>query len=136
MGHSESGLYPLEAALTNSTGMKGLILTEPPQGCGATTYTNSQIATLATVPILVFFGDHLDTPNALLSWPAAFADCQAFIARVNAVQGGNAQMLYPPNLGIHGNSHMFMLDKNNLQIADLILKWIDDNVGKTKVAKN
>jgi hypothetical protein len=132
MGHSESGLYPLEAALTNSTGMKGLILTEPPQGCGATTYTDQQITTLATVPILVFFGDHLDTPNPFgLSWPAAFADCQAFIARVKAAHG-NAQMLYPPNLGIHGNSHMFMLDKNNLQIADLILKWIDDNVGTSK----
>jgi hypothetical protein len=136
MGHSESGLYPLEAALTNSTGMKGLILTEPPGGCGATTYTDQQIATLATVPILVFFGDHLDTPNPFgLSWPAAFADCQAFITRVNAAHG-NAQMLYPPNLGIHGNSHMFMLDKNNLQIADLILKWIDENVGKHKVAED
>jgi hypothetical protein len=127
MGHSESGLYPLEAALTNSTGMKGLILTEPPSGCGATTYTDQQIATFATIPILVFFGDHLD---AVPLWTAAFANCKAFIARVNAVQGGNAQMLYPPDLGIHGNSHMFMLDKNNLQIADLILKWIDQNVGK------
>jgi hypothetical protein len=26
-----------------------------------------------------------------------------------------------------------MQDKNNLQIADLILKWIDKNVGKTRV---
>src|SRR5262249_7693450 len=135
MGHSESGLYPLQAALTNSTGMKGLILTEPPGGCGATTFTNQQIATLATIPILVFFGDHLDTPNGLFSWQAAFADCQAFIARVNAAHG-NAQMLYPPDLGIHGNSHMFMLDKNNLQIADLILKWIDQNVGSKKTASN
>ncbi len=50
MGHSKSGLYPLEAALTNSTGMKGMILTEPPSGCGATTYTDQQIATLATNP--------------------------------------------------------------------------------------
>ena len=30
---------------------------------------------------------------------------------------------------------MMMLDKNNLQLADLILKWMDDNVGKQKVAK-
>ncbi len=30
---------------------------------------------------------------------------------------------------------MMMLDKNNLQLADLILKWIDENVGKQKVAK-
>ena len=44
-------------------------------------------------------------------------------------------MLHPPELGIHGNSHMLMLDKNNLQIADLILKWIDENVDQSKVAK-
>jgi hypothetical protein len=29
---------------------------------------------------------------------------------------------------------MFMLDKNNPQIADLILKWIDDNVVSKKTA--
>jgi hypothetical protein len=93
---------------------------------------------LATIPILVVFGDHLNTniPGFGPFWEGAFADCQAFIARVNAVPGGNAQMLYPPDLGIHGNSHMIMQDKNNLQIADLILKWIDENVGKQKVAKN
>ena len=39
-------------------------------------------------------------------------------------------MLSPAETGIRGNSHMIMLDKNNLQIADLILKWIDDRVSK------
>ena len=34
-------------------------------------------------------------------------------------------MLAPPDQGIRGNSHMMMQDRNNLQIADLILKWID-----------
>jgi len=28
---------------------------------------------------------------------------------------------------LHGNSHMFMLDKN-LQVADLILAWIHEHV--------
>ena len=32
--------------------------------------------------------------------------------------------------GIKGNSHMMMMDKNNLQLADVLLKWIDENVGK------
>ena len=62
-----------------------------------------------------------------------FAD-QAFITRVNAA-GGNAQMLFPPDLGIHGNSHMFMLDKNNLQIADLVLIWIDENVSDNQTER-
>jgi hypothetical protein len=37
-------------------------------------------------------------------------------------------MLYPPELGIHGNTHLIMMDRNNLQIADLILDWIEGNV--------
>ncbi len=39
-------------------------------------------------------------------------------------------MLNPPERGIRGNSHMIMQDKNNLQIADLILQWIDERVSK------
>jgi hypothetical protein len=31
-------------------------------------------------------------------------------------------------MGIHGNSHMLMQDKNNIQLADLILGWIDKHV--------
>ncbi len=58
---------------------------------------------------------------------ASFNNCKALIAKIKAA-GGNATMLHPPELGIHGNSHMVMLDKNNLQIADLILKWMDENV--------
>ena len=44
--------------------------------------------------------------------------------------GGQAEMLAPPDRGIRGNSHMIMQDKNNLQIADLILQWIDTRVSK------
>ena len=44
-------------------------------------------------------------------------------------------MLAPPERGIRGNSHMIMQDKNNLQIADLILKWIDERVSKRTAAK-
>jgi hypothetical protein len=39
-------------------------------------------------------------------------------------------MLNPADQGIRGNSHMIMQDKNNQQIADLILQWIDAHVGK------
>jgi hypothetical protein len=132
LGHSESGLFPVRAALTNSGGTKGLVLVEPAGGCSA----DQDIAKLVNVPILIVFGDHLDQPSGLpgFNWVTIFNDCQTFINRINAANG-NAKMFYPPHLGIFGNSHMLMQDKNNLQIADLILKWIDENVGKSKVAK-
>jgi hypothetical protein len=87
---------------------------------------------LAKVPILVVFGDHRDTPTGLptlSTWQARFEACEALIGRIKSA-GGQAEMLAPPERGIRGNSHMIMQDKNNLQIADLILQWIDARVSK------
>ena len=130
MGHSQSGVFPLEATLLNPNAPKGLVLVEP--GSCPATYTTEQIAALAKVPILVVFGDHRDTPTgipALPNWQARFEACQALIARIKSA-GGQAEMLTPAERGMRGNSHMIMQDKNSLQVADLILEWIDRRVGQ------
>ena len=132
MSHSQSGAFPLEAALVNPSGIKGMVLVEP-GGCPAT-YDDRQIATLAAVPILIVYGDHLgDVPTGIpgFSWQTSFEGCKAFTSRVNAA-GGNVQMLYMPDKGVRGNSHMIMQDKNNLQIADWILEWIGKSVDKKR----
>lgn len=127
MGHSQSGTLPLDAMLADPTGVKAMVLVEP-GGCRATQFTDAQIAALAKAPILVVFGDHLDAvTGTVVNWKSQFDNCNAFITRVKAA-GGVADMLHPPTLGIRGNSHMIMMDKNNLQIADLILSWIGRNV--------
>ena len=130
MGHSQSGPFPLDAALLNPSAAKGLVLVEP--GRCPDSYTDQQIATLATLPVLAVYGDHRDTPTGISTdhfWQISFDGCQALIGRLKAA-GGDAQMLNPPDRGIRGNSHMIMQDKNNLQIADLILQWIDEHVSK------
>jgi hypothetical protein len=84
------------------------------------------------VPILVVFGDHRDTPTGIStrpSWQISFDGCQELIGRIRAA-GGHAQMLNPSDRGIRGNSDMIIQDKNNLQIADLILQWVDEHVSK------
>jgi len=124
LGHSQAGRYPFETALLNPKGIRSLIAVEPP-GCNANVYSDEQISKLAKFPILVVFGDHLDTPQSVgPNWFPFFKDCEAFVARINAANG-NARMLHPVELGIHGNSHMIMQDKNNLEIANLIMKWIN-----------
>src|SRR5258708_34316377 len=40
--------------------------------------------------------------------------------------GGTAKFLLLPEAGLKGNSHMMMMDRNNLQIADLIIGWIGE----------
>jgi hypothetical protein len=35
---------------------------------------------------------------------------------------------------VRGNTHMMMMDMNNLQVADWILSWVEKNVGKKPLA--
>ncbi len=111
------------------------MLVEP--GTCPANYTDEQIKTLAAIPVLAVFGDHRDQPTGIgirPSWQLSFESCLALINRLKGA-GGQAQMLSPAETGIRGNSHMIMQDKNNLQIADLILKWIDERVNARKATK-
>jgi hypothetical protein len=127
MGHSESGFFPEQAALIDPAGVKGIVSIEMP--C-VTTLKPAELSTLAKIPILVMFGDHLgDIQGEFNFWPGAFDSCNTFVKQVSDA-GGDAQMMSLPKLGIKGNSHMLMQDKNNSQLADLILAWTDKHVEK------
>ena len=39
--------------------------------------------------------------------------------------GGNVEVVDLPSVGIRGNSHMLMMDRNNLEIAALIQRWLE-----------
>jgi pimeloyl-ACP methyl ester carboxylesterase len=140
VSHSQSGDFPIQAALADPRGIKGMVIIEPGGCMGGLVpnYTDQQIAQLAKIPTLVVFGDNVGqdtgTPLTFL-WQDSFNGCKAFIARLNAA-GGNAQMLWPPALGIYGNSHMIMQDTNNRQIGDMILGWIERNVHERKRHSN
>jgi len=128
MGHSESGFFPEQAALIDPSGVKGLISIE--MGCQV--LTPVEISKLAKIPTLIMFGDHLsDVQGGIANWPQSFDSCQKFVEQMKAA-GGDAQMMSLPKMGIKGNSHMLMQDKNNLQLADLILGWIDERVESKK----
>lgn len=120
-GHSQSGRFPLEAAILDPASVKGMVIIEPTD-CHGKKYTDAQIAALTKAPILAVFGDHLTG-----FWQKALKDCKELIKRVNAA-GGAASLLSPPALGIKGNSHMLMIDRNSDQIASLIREWISANV--------
>jgi hypothetical protein len=81
------------------------------------------------------FGDHLGDVQGggPANWQASLDGCNKFVDQLKAA-GGDAVMMHLPKLGIKGNSHMLMQDKNNLQLADLILGWLDDHVEAKKGA--
>jgi hypothetical protein len=132
MGHSESGFFPEQAALIDPSGVRGIISIEMP--C-VTNFTAAQLSTLAKIPTLIMFGDHLgDIKGGFVNWMDSYEGCQKFVEQIKKADG-DAEMMYLPQLGIHGNSHMLMQDKNNLQLADLILTWIDKHVDTKKPAR-
>jgi hypothetical protein len=124
MGHSESGFFPEQAALIDASGIRGMISIEQP----CPDMSDVQVAALAKIPTLMVFGDHLgDVSSGLVNWQTAHDTCFALVERMNTV-GGDAQMMHLPKLGLKGNSHMLMQDKNSLRIADLLIEWIDEHV--------
>lgn len=126
--HSQSGPYPLESAIINAKGIRGIVMVEPGT-CNAKAHTDDEIAILAKTPMFILFGDYLASPTGLPgpSWEERFNDCKAFKQRVDAAKG-DVRLLATAEASIRGNSHMMMMDRNNLQIADLILAWIDEKV--------
>jgi len=132
MGHSESGFFPEQAALIDPSGIKGIVSIEMP--C-LTNLTAGQLGTLAKIPTLIMFGDHLgDIQGGPANWSNSFDTCQKFVEQLKTA-GGDAEMMHLPKMGIRGNSHMLMQDKNNLQLADLIIRWIDAHVETSKNAR-
>jgi pimeloyl-ACP methyl ester carboxylesterase len=134
MGHSESGFFPQQAALLDPSGIRGMISIEMP----CPDLSTQQIAKLAKIPMLVMFGDHLgDVQGGPANWAQSLETCNAYVQKVKNA-GGDAVMMYLPKMGIKGNSHMLMQDRNSLQLADLIIDWIDERVesqGKGQRAK-
>jgi hypothetical protein len=151
VGHSQSSSFPTKAALQDKTGsVKGIIQLET--GCfnPGTTLSNNDVEALAKIPMLIIEGDNYVTATSEAGpWtPQArpVAPCPAEFAAIGAAGGDITYIHLPeyPNVlhnglpatadGGHqkpvgvGNSHMFMLDKNNLQIADAIINWIKHHV--------
>jgi hypothetical protein len=73
----------------------------------------------------VLFGDYVDQAPR---WSTIEKRCRAFVAAVNSA-GGHAELVRPPDAGIHSNSHMMMRERNSLVVADWIRGWTDSHVG-------
>jgi len=99
-----------------------------PGTCHANAHSDQEIAELAKTPILILFGDNLaaDTKLDLPNWKERYDGCATFKKRVDAANG-NVRLISTAETGIRGNTHMMMMDRNNLQIADLILAWIKEH---------
>ena len=123
--HSQSGIMGHHMArILKERGkldlVKGLITLE-----GSCSLTNSGLtaADFDDIPYMALKGDY--TANSTV--------CQETVAALNARRSAKqgtarADYLKLDDMGILGVTHMMMLDKNNLAIADVIMGWVNKNV--------
>lgn len=122
MVHSQSGGYGIGAAIARPELVKAVISVEP-RSCAASDEVVSSVFT--HIPVLTMFGDFFGTTIA--DWPGRMAECVDLVTRINAAEGV-AENIHLPSRGIPGNSHMLMMDRNSLQLADMILAWLDEHL--------
>ena len=80
-------------------------------------------------PIVIFYGDHIaDKPTDNYGsdqWRGELAMGRAFAELVNKY-GGDCKVIHLPEIGIKGNTHFMFSDLNNIEIADLLSKWLKE----------
>ena len=113
--HSQAGQFGQKVAQARPDHVKALVLVEP-AGFG----DPEQAHALKNTPILTIYGDYIAQDPR---WPEMRKTQLALNERYRQA-GAEVDVIDLPALGIHGNSHLLMMDRNNLQIAQLIQDWL------------
>lgn len=83
---------------------------------------------LTKVPIVIYYGDYIPTTQVKEvgpdKWRSEYEMAKKFVSIVNKY-GGDATIVHLPEIGIKGNSHFLMGEKNNHELADLVEKWLE-----------
>lgn len=120
--HSQAGSFGFKVAQARPDKVKALIAIEP---AGVGDIAKADV--LKTIPTLIVYGDYIEQDSR---WPKIRANGIAFADAIRAA-GGSVDVVDLPKAGIKGNSHLVMMDKNNLEVAALIQKWLEGK-GLTK----
>lgn len=84
---------------------------------------------LTKMPLQLIYGDYVPDKPGSLAAPErrriTMVYGQGFVDLINRM-GGDAQVVHLPKIGIQGNTHLLMLDLNNVQIADQLSLFLKD----------
>jgi pimeloyl-ACP methyl ester carboxylesterase len=112
--HSQAGSFGFKVAEARPDKVKALIAVEP-----SATGAKDKVAALQ-MPIVVIYGDNAkDHPR----WGKIRQNVHDYAGLIKQA-GGNIETIDLPDIGIKGNTHMMMMDKNSDQVADVMQKWL------------
>ena len=115
LAHSQGGAFAFKVAEQRPDRIKALVAVE-----SATAGTIAKAAALKDTPVMMVFGDYVDQHPR---W-ATFKKTDLEYAAAVRAGGGTVDVVNLPEIGIKGNSHMLMQDRNNAEIADVIDRWL------------
>lgn len=137
--HSAGGSPGWKTAIKND-GIKAIVAYEPggftfpegeePEGNrGGKGVPMNEFMKLTKIPIVVYYGDYIpneETNAASLNfWRTVLSTARQWAKVVNS-HGGDVTIVHLPELGVMGNTHFIMSDLNNVEVADLLLKWFKE----------
>jgi pimeloyl-ACP methyl ester carboxylesterase len=151
--HSQSGLFGWLAAMRRPDHVKAIVSYEPgfvfPEGDvpppiplfrgempAGTPVPAADFANLTRVPLQVVYGDNIPTepiPDLVADGRRAQVVASRLFREAVNSRGGNAEILHLPDAGLRGNSHFMFQDRNNVEVADLLVDFLrEKGVAKRK----
>ena len=119
IGHSQGGGIAAHAASRMPERVTALVLLEPHGLPPADAF-----ASAARLPQMLLTGDYLNESEMYRHLARAWHEYVAGLDR----RGHHVTYADLPTMGIVGNSHMMMMDRNSEQVAELVATWLDDQV--------
>lgn len=126
ISHSQGCAFAAHTALKYPHLVKALVFVEAAAMPDPADYDLNRIK---DIPQLFLWGDFLDMYP---TWNKTDKDIASYYKKVRRyfetlrTTNSHAEWLELPDIGIHGNTHMLMHDKNSLEIAALIQQWLVD----------
>ena len=115
--HSQAGLFGATVAEMRPDKVKALVMVEPANGGD-----EKKAGNLKNTPVLAVYGDFIEQDPR---WSKIREIGLHYFDAVRA-GGGAVEVVDLPKIGIKGNSHMIMMDKNSDRVARLIQKWLEE----------
>ncbi len=115
LAHAQGAQFAFRVAETLPDKVRAIVAIEP-AGFG----DPAKAASLASVPVASVYGDFIDQDAR---WPAIKGNGLRYLEALRAA-GGTAEAIDLPQVGILGNSHLPMMDKNNAAVAEIVNRWL------------
>jgi len=115
--HSQGGNFGFNAALNAPDKIKALVSIEP---SGAPDLSKVDVGKVKGTPHLIVWGDFRDKVPV---WQRIQVNPGKYGDALRAA-GGKADVFDLPAMGVKGNTHMLMMDRNSDEVAKLVSDWI------------